>query len=248
MEKRRRDVRAEARKVASHATKVRDRVRELTAQGLQLKAPKRGQIAGLVNEVLEGVTEGLERALPSRRSVLREVYGGLSEAVHTAALAGAGAARSVRERGKTVAGRMAPAAARRVRAANAELVGAVRKFAGKMSGEVKEELEGLARRARRTGRAVAKSAKGSLRAADGRLMELTSETSRAGVAAARSMVGDMAMAAGGVFEGLAEAAQPRGVAGRRGGRKGARKPRSKRGGRRRTSRRGSGGSKRSSAR
>jgi Family of unknown function (DUF6781) len=207
--KTRRDAREQARAVASSGARVRDRVRDLTVRALRGQVPGRGQISGLVHEVLEGASAGVAASIPSsRRSVLRQVYGGLSEAVGTLASAGSGAARGARRRGKAILKKDAPAAARRIKSANAEFLGAVRTFAGRMSGDVREELESLVRHTRRSAPTAVESVRKGWRAADGRLMELTGETARAGVAAARSVVGGIAMAAGGMLEGLAELAGP----------------------------------------
>jgi hypothetical protein len=196
--------------VASHGVRVRDRVKDLTVRALQDRTLRRGEVSGLVDEVLEGASDGLEASIPaSRTSVLRQVFEGLSDAVGEAASAGAGAARELRRRGETIARREVPAAARRVRAANEEFLSAAGRFASRLTGEAREELESLVRRARRSGSAVGASARDAAAAADGRLLELTGEAVRAGVGVVRRAAGGLAMAAGGLLEGLAEVATPK---------------------------------------
>ncbi len=200
----------EARTVAGHGTRVRDRIRDLTVRALRDRTLRRGEVSALVDEILEGASEGLDASVPaSRRSVLRQVFEGLSDAIGEAASAGAGAARGLRRRGAVIAQREIPAAARRMRAANDEFLHAAGAFARRVSGEAREELEDLVRRSRRTGASVGASAREAAHAADGRLLELTGEAARAGLTAVRRAASGIAMAAGGFLEGLAEVAAPK---------------------------------------
>jgi hypothetical protein len=167
-------------------------------------------VSKLVHEVLEGAVEGVDASIPaSSRNVLREVFDGLSEGVHAVASAGTAAVSDVRQRGRAIAGKDLPNAAKRVRAANEEFLGAVRTFAGKASNQVREELDALVSRAERTGPKIRDSARKAARAADGRLVELSGETARAGVRVVRRGAGALAMGASGFLEGLGEAITPR---------------------------------------
>jgi hypothetical protein len=215
---------AQAKAAASHGAGVRDRVRDLTVRALRDRKLERGKVSGLVDEVLEGATAAVDESIPaSRRSVLRQVFEGMSDAVETVAEAGAGAVRGVRRRGGAILEKDVPAAAKRLDSVQEEFLGAVSKFAGRVSGEAREELDDLVRRARKAGPELRASARDVAHAADGRLLELTGETARAGATAARRVAGGLAMAAGGLMEGLAEVISP--AAGAGGGRSPARKAR-----------------------
>jgi hypothetical protein len=199
-----------AKEVASGGTAVRDRVRELSVRAMRDRELSLGALSKLVHEVLEGAVEGVDSSIPqSKRNVLREVFDGLSEGIHAMASAGSAVASDVRDRGEAIGGKSAPAAAKRIRAANEEFLGAVKSFAGKASKEVREELDALVTHAERTGPKVASATRKATEAADGRLLELSGETARAGVKIVRRAAGTLAMGAGGLLEGLAEVITPK---------------------------------------
>lgn len=199
-----------AKNVAGSGTAVRDRVRELSVRAFRDRQLALSDLSELVHDVLEGAVEGVDASIPrSSRNVLREVFDGLSEGVHAIASAGSAAAGGVRERGETILGKGAPAATKRIQAANEEFLGAVKSFARKTSKEVREELDALVARAERTRPQVASATRKAARAADGRLIELSGETARAGVRIARRAAGSLAMGAGGFLEGIAEAIAPK---------------------------------------
>ena len=108
-----------------------------------------------------------------------------------------------------MAGKTLPTAVKRINAANEELLGAVRSFAVKSSKHVRDELDALVARAERTAPKVAASARKTVKAADGRLIELSEETARAGVRVARRAAGALAMGASGLLEGIAESMAPK---------------------------------------
>ncbi len=171
---------ARAKEVAGGAA-VRDRVRELSVRTFRDHKLSLDDLSKLVHDVLEGAVEGVDESIPgSGRNVLREVFDGLSEGVHAIASAGSAAASDVSDRGQAIAGKNATDAAKRIRAANEEFLGAVKSFAGKTSKEVREELDSLVSRAERTAPKVAGSVRKAADAADGRLVELSGETARAG--------------------------------------------------------------------
>jgi hypothetical protein len=199
-----------ARTVASEGKDVRDRVKDLTMRAIRDRGLAMKEVSKVVGEVLHGASQGLKDAVPqSQKSVLRQVFNGLEEAVETTAKAGLGAAKSVQARGERVIKRDAPAAARQVREANNHFLTATSTFARKLSGEMKEELKELVARARRTGPKVGSAARAAAKAADGRLMELGGETVRAGTTVARRTIGGVMMATGGMMEGIAESINPK---------------------------------------
>lgn len=199
-----------ARDAVRDGEKIRERVRDATAQAIRDRKLTFRQLSGLVEEVLEGAAEGVKEAMPkSPSSVMRQVVEGLSDAVAAVASAGAGAARSAKERGAEFAKRVAPAASEHLHAANEELFKAVGAFAKKTSGEVRAELDDLVDRARRAAPKVRAGAKDALDATEGRFLELTGEAARVGVTVARRAVGNLALAASGLMEGLAEAISPK---------------------------------------
>jgi len=203
--------RARAKDVVSGGTAVRDRVRELSLGAFRDRKLSMRDMSNFVHEVLEGAVEGVDASIPaSSRNVLREVFDGLSEGVHAVASAGSAAVGDAGKRGKAIARKDLPNAARRIRAANDEFLGAVRSFAGKTSSQVREELDALVARAERTAPKVTASARKAAGAADGRLIELSGETARAGVRVVRRGAGALAMGASGFLEGLAEAVTPKG--------------------------------------
>lgn len=200
-------VRKQAHAAAKHDN-PRTRIRELTVRALRDRDLTRDDISDLVHDILGGASDAVDDAIPSsRRSVLRQVFDGMGEAVDTVAAAGARTVKTARDRADTVAKAARPAA-RRARAANADFILAVRSFARRASSEVGEELDQLVSRARRTGTKVAGSARDTADAADGRIVELTGEAARAGASLARRAAGGFALAASGLLEGLSEVVTP----------------------------------------
>jgi hypothetical protein len=188
---------------------VRDGVRNLTVAAFRDRKLSRGDMPKLVHEVLEGAVESIDWSIPaSSRNILREVFEGLREGVHSIASAGSATMSEVCEIGQEIRGKNLPGATRRVRAANDEFLRAVKNFAGKTSKQVRKELDVLVARAERTAPKVANSARSAARAVDGHLLELTDEAARAGVRVVRHLAGFLAMGAGGVLEGIAEAITP----------------------------------------
>jgi hypothetical protein len=195
---------------AAHSADTRGRIRDLTVRALRERDLGRAEISGLVHDVLEGVSRAVDDSIPAtRKSVLREVFDGLGEAIGEVSSAGAQTAKETRERARTLTDNALPVAAKRVRSANDEFLRAVRLFAKRTSAEVGEELESLTKRAKRTGGRVATATRGSAKAADGRLVELGTEAARAGVSVARRTAGGIVMAASGMLEGLGEVVSPR---------------------------------------
>lgn len=203
---------AETRKSsgAKSGAGVRERMRELSVRAFKDGNLSMSDLPELIHDMLEDVIEGVDQSIPKARgSVLREVFEGLSEGVHAIASAGGAAVSGVRERGKKVAGANIPDAAHRIRAANEEFLGAVRMFAQQTSKDVREELDELVDRAEKAGPKVTASARRSVKAADGRMSQLSEEAARAGMQVVRRAVGGIAMGAGGFLEGIAEAVTPK---------------------------------------
>jgi len=210
-----------AKKIGTHPTKtrvkeavagtdVRDRVRELSVAAFRERGLSLSDVPKLVQEVLEGATKTLERSIPrSQHNVLREVFDGLSEGVHSIAVAGQTVMKEARERGRALTGKNVSITMKRARAANADFLGAVESFAGKASQAVRKELDMFVAQAKKTAPQVAASVRKATTAADGRLIELADETARASVRVARRTVGGLAMGAGGLLEGVADAVTPK---------------------------------------
>jgi|GEM_PF-3245492 len=198
---------ARPRKPAA-AIMVRDRVREMSIAAFHDRKMFMRDIPKLVHEVLEATAACVEESIPrSHRSILREVFDGMSEAVRHVAGAGKSTARELRDRGRTISS-TAVATSKRVREANARFLDAVRRFGNKTSKEIRAELNLLAARAERTGSQAAASARKAAQAADGRLPELAGETLRAGIGVARRSAVGLAIGASGLFAGIAEAIRP----------------------------------------
>lgn len=197
-------------KEAAEGTAVRNRVRELSVAAFRDRNLSLSDVPKLVQEVLEGAAESVEKSIPSSpRNVLREVFDGLSEGIHLIAAAGSAVVDEARARGKTLKGKNMSVAMKQVHAANADFLSAVESFAGKASKAVRKELDTLVAQAKKTGPKVAASARKATKAADGRLIELAGETARASVRVARRAVGGLAMGAGGFLEGLSEVVTPK---------------------------------------
>src|SRR5256885_1958818 len=123
---------ARARKVTSGGTAVRERVRDLSVRAFRERNLSLNEVPRIVNDVLEGAVEGIDKSIPSSgRNVLRDVFDGLREGVTAVASAGSASVRDGRARVRTMTDKGLPDAARRVRAANDEFLGAVRDFASK---------------------------------------------------------------------------------------------------------------------
>ena len=198
-----------ARSVAREGVDVRNRVRELTVSAIREGKLTARDVSRLVDEVLEGVAAGLDAAVPSSRSsVLRQVFEGLNDAMGTISKTGESVMRGVRTRGKNILEHDLPNAGRHVISASAEFLDAVGRFAGRVSGEIGEELEHLVSRARRDAPAVARSTARAAAAADGRVMELGGEAAEVGMQVARRAVGGLAKAASGLLEGIADSLTP----------------------------------------
>jgi hypothetical protein len=186
---------------------VRKRFRDLSVKEFRDRKLTLSDLPKLVHETLDRAVNEVDASIPkSRGNVLREVFDGLSEGVDAIASAGSAAAGGVRKRTQAIA---SPEATRRVRAANREFLDAVRSFAGRTSGQVRDELDALVARAERTAPKVTSSARRVAGAADGRLIELSGEAASAGVRAARRAASALAMGASGLFEGLAGSMAPR---------------------------------------
>ncbi len=202
--------RAHARDAARSAEAVRDRVRELSVRLLRDRSLSGSDVTEFVQDVFDGALEGVDASVPrSGRNVLREVFDGLREGVHALASAGSATAGDLRKHGSSLLDKDVPAATKRIRAANDELLGAVEHFAGKASKDVREELDSLVARAKRTAPKVTGALRDAKDAADGRWGELAGETVRAGLDATRRGASALAMGAGGLLEGLADAVAPR---------------------------------------
>lgn len=203
--------RARAKEVVVDGTAVKNRVRQLSVGAFRDRKLSLGDVSRLVHDVLEGAVEGVDRSIPkSKKNVLREVFDGLSEGVHAVASAGSTTVGSAREKGQAIVSKDIPRTTKRIHAANNEFLSAVRSFANKTSRQVREELDALVTRAERTRPKVTESARRVVKAADGRLVELSDETARAGVRAGRRAAGTLALGASGLLEGIAEAITPKG--------------------------------------
>jgi hypothetical protein len=105
---------------------VRDRIRDLSVKALRDRSLSRRDVSKLVHDAFGGAMEGVDQSIPrAGGNVLREVFEGLREGVNAVASAGSGAVRGAKARGTAVAKKDAPAAAKRIRAANEEFLGAV---------------------------------------------------------------------------------------------------------------------------
>lgn len=194
---------------AAEGAAVRDRVRALSIAAFRDRKLSLSDVPQLVRDVLAGAVESIDKSIPaSSDNVLREVFDGLGDAVRSIASAGSTTAEEIRERGRAVKGKNVSDAAKRMLAADADFLGAVKSYAGKASKEVREELNALVARAERTAPKVATSVRQTAKASNGRLLELGGETARAGVRIARRTAGALAMGAGGFLEGLAAAIAP----------------------------------------
>lgn len=188
---------------------VREHARDLTIRMFGDKKFGRKDLSKVVGTVLHDAVEGVRDAAPkSQKSVLREVFGGLSDAVTITAHAGVGAAKDAKTRGEKVLKHDATSATKRVREAHGEFLDAVSSFSRKLTGEVREEMTGLVAQARKTAPKVSAAAGDAVRAADGRLVELGGEAVRTGAKVARKTIGGVMLAAGGLLEGLAESISP----------------------------------------
>lgn len=201
---------------------LRSHVRETTVNAFRDGKFSLRDVKALAREVIESAAKSVDKSIPaSRQNVLRQVYDGLSEGVHTAASAGSAIASDAAGRARKVASKDAPAAARRIQEANDQLIDAVKSVAKKASKQVREELHTIVAKAEKTGPKVTAAARDAYHAADGHWGELTTEAARAGTRAAGRAVGTLASTASGFFDGIAQATQTKPA------RKPARKPKKK---------------------
>jgi hypothetical protein len=187
-------------------TTLRGHVRQTTLDALRDGKFSLRDVKSLAREVIEAAAKSVEKSIPtSRQNVLRQVYDGLSEGVHTAASAGSAIASCAADRARKVATKDAPAAARRIQEANDQLIDAVKSVANKASKQVREELHTIVAKAEKTGPKVTAAARDAYHAADGHWGELTTEAARAGTRAAGRAVGTLASTASGFLDGIAQA-------------------------------------------
>ncbi|MFN7375505.1 MAG: DUF6781 family protein [bacterium] len=185
---------------------LRSHVRETTVNAFRDGKFSLRDVKALAREVIESAAKSVDKSIPaSRRHVLRQVYDGLSEGLHTAASAGSAIASDAADRARKVATKDAPAAARRIQEANEQLIEAVKSVANKASKQVREELHTIVAKAEKTGPKVTAAARDAYHAADGHWGELTTEAARAGTRAAGRAIGTLASTASGFFDGIAEA-------------------------------------------
>ncbi|HYF13984.1 MAG TPA: DUF6781 family protein [Phycisphaerales bacterium] len=198
-----------AKKRAADGAVLRDRVHDLSVRALRGGDVSGREVTKLVRDVFDGAVEGLDAAVPaSNENVLRQVFDGLRQGVHAAAAAGETTADEMRRRGRTLSN----TANKRLREADKDFLEAVEDFADKAVKEVRDELNSLVSRARRTGPKVVDSMREAADAADGRMTELAGETSRAGARAARKGAGALVMGAEGLLSAIADVLGERGVA------------------------------------
>jgi hypothetical protein len=185
---------------------LRSHVRETTISAFRDGKFSLRDVKALAREVIDSAAKSIDKSIPaSRRNVLRQVYDGLSEGVHTAASAGSALASDAAERVHKVTSKDAPAAAKRIQEANDQLIEAVKSVASKANKQVREELHTILEHANKAAPKVTAAARGAYEAADGRWGELTTEAARAGSRAATQAVGTLASTASGFFDGIAEA-------------------------------------------
>ncbi len=198
-----------SKKSAASSAGVREHARDLTIRMFRDNNFSRKDLSKVVGTVLTDAVEGVKDAAPkSQKSVLREVFGGLSDAVTITAHAGIGVVHDVKARGEKVIKHDAASAAKRVEQARGDFLSAVNTFSKKLTGEVREEMTDLVAKARRTAPKISEATLEAVKAADGRLLELGGETVRTGAKVARKTIGGVMMAAGGMLEGLAESINP----------------------------------------
>ena len=194
-----------AHAIAKEGKDVRERVRELTAKSLRNRDTTVRDVTRVIDHVWKGAKRGVSASIPqSKRSVLRQVLDGLGEAADVAIKAGTGVVRDARTRGMTLAKKDAATAAREVRDAHGQFLDAAEKFARRLSGEAREEVEELVAQARKAAPRIRSAAGDVISSADGRLLELGGEAARAGTKIVRNAVGGLMLATGGLLEGMAD--------------------------------------------
>jgi len=191
------------RKASKNAeTNVRARVHKLTLRALRDHDMRLGDIPKLAQELIEGAASGLNNAVPSSsRNVLRQVVDGLIDAAATSV----DSTKTIVSSTTTRVKQDAVQTVKDLKTIEGEFVTALGRAGKHLTGAAKEELDAIVRQSRRAGTRIKPAAKGVLKAADGRLLELGKETAGASGRIARSAVSTVLQGASGLLQGLGEA-------------------------------------------
>ena len=199
-----------AAKLAVHKEAgVRSRVRTLTLQALRDGDLSMGEVPGLVKEILHGAAAGLDKAVPrSHRNVLRQVVDGLGDAVAAAASSTKKAARSFTQRGSKFVKRDVKRTTRELQQVEEQFLDAVQRAGRSMGRAARDEIDLIVAEGRRAGTSIRPGLRQTVKAADGRLLDLGRESAAASLRAMRAGVRTLLRGASGALEGVSDALAP----------------------------------------
>jgi hypothetical protein len=199
-----------AARVARDRVDVRKRVHDLTVEAFRDRKLKVDQLPDLMEEVLEGAAAGLDDAMPgNRKSVLRQVVGGLSDAFSAVGHAAKETFKGATKRGQRFAKHEVAKVVDDLSGLEDGFVDSVGSFSSKLGHELKGEVDSILSEGKKAGKKIGPSVRGAVSAANGHLAELAEEAASTGVRAARGTVRGIMLGASGLLAGLSDALEDR---------------------------------------
>jgi len=193
--------REETARIVSENENVQTRVRGLVLDTIRNRRLELDQIGDLTSSVIDGAMAGLDSAVPAdSTSTLRQVFGGLEDAISTTAHATKLAIDEARGRGADLAeGELAKAIAD-LKQLEQMFLETVSNTAGAAKADAGRQLKDLVDHARRTGTSIGPSVKSALKAAASHPIDFSREATVAGVEASRQTAGFLMHAMAGLLQ------------------------------------------------
>jgi len=199
------DAGEKAEQIASEASDVSGRVRELVVEFVEDRGFSQEKLQDVASNVMEGAVEGVSSLKPDQReSVLREVIDGLSQGFQVAANATRLAFEETHSRGRAFAKEDIDRTISDLRTLNSMFVNTVTSTLERTGNEAVEQTKGLYEHAKRTGSAMQPSIQSAIDAAMRDPINLAKESAKAGVAGTRLAAGMLLQSMSGFLQGAAD--------------------------------------------
>ena len=202
----------EAASAVENPSEIRRRIRDLTARTIAGSRAGLSQLNAVANDVMDGVTDAVKDAMPAeRRSVLKQVVSGLSDAYAAAADSTKATFDEARKRGERLAKGPMKATVRDLQELEESFFDTVKSFADHVGDDAKREWHSVVNHAKAAAKEIRPAAKSALEAANGHLGELATQTASTGVKATGTIVGGLLAAAGNQLRGVGKTMQTKSV-------------------------------------
>ncbi len=203
------DSKSQARRIVEDGFDIRRRIESLTTRllkgGLDQKA-----LGDELQEILSGVREGLESAMPKDRgSALRQVMDGLSDSFAAAADAVRQAAEHAQERGRAFAKDDLSRLANKLQSLEHSFFDSVAKASEKLGEQARAEWRDIVRQARSAGTRIAPAARAAAEAVQTRAGDVAREAVDSAGKAARLLLSDAALGLAGLLSGIGKIVEPK---------------------------------------